>query len=55
VTRRTFKPRRTGRRFDVPFVDLWEFEIALDLPSMRVAVADAPLNASCAGPTKRQT
>jgi len=50
VTGRTYgTTRRTGRRFDVPIVHLWELKdglalrlnIALDLPAFRVALADA--------------
>jgi ketosteroid isomerase-like protein len=50
VTGRTYgATRRTGRRFDVPFVHLWEFEdghavrleIVLHLPTFQVALADA--------------
>jgi ketosteroid isomerase-like protein len=50
VTGRTYgATRRTGRRFDVPIVYLWELkdgvairlEIALDLPAFQVALADA--------------
>jgi len=41
--------RRSGRRFDVPFVHVWKFEdglavelqIVLDLPSFQSALADA--------------
>jgi len=41
--------RRTGRRFDVPFVHLWELEdglavrleVVLHLPTFQVALADA--------------
>ena len=41
--------RRSGRRFDVPTVHLWEFkdglatrlEIALDLPAFKMVLADA--------------
>src|SRR5262245_14367619 len=41
--------RRTGRRFDVPFVHVWHFddglavrlEIVLDLPGFQAALADA--------------
>jgi uncharacterized protein len=50
VTGRTYgATRRTGRRFDVPIVYLWELndglarrlDIALDLPAFQVALADA--------------
>lgn len=50
VTGRTYgATRRSGRRFDVPFVHLWHMEdgvalrleIVLDLPAFQVALADA--------------
>jgi ketosteroid isomerase-like protein len=49
VTGRTYgATRRSGRRFDVPTVHLWEFkdglatrlEIALDLPAFKMVLAD---------------
>ena len=50
VTGRTYgATRRSGRRFDVPFVHLWHLEegvvvrlqVVLDLPAFQVALADA--------------
>ena len=50
VTGRTYgATRRSGRRFDVPVVHLWEFkdglatrlEITLDLPGFKMVLADA--------------
>ena len=50
VTGRTYgATRRSGRRFDVPFVHIWHLEdgivvrleVVIDLPAFQVALADA--------------